>query len=115
MSVSTLYDRAEALERLDGDVELFGTLAEMFISESADYCKALTTALADADVAALRREAHTVKSMLATFSYDAGRDLAMQLEQLTAAGRLDGADALTVSVVDAVQRLAEQLAKDLAC
>lgn len=115
MSVSTLYDRSEALERLDGDVELFGTLAEMFVAESDDYCKALTTALADADPAALRREAHTAKSMLATFSYCAGTDLAMQLEQLAATGRLDGADALTTRVVEAVQRLAEQLVKDLAC
>ena len=112
---STLYDRAEALERLDGDVELFGTLAEMFVTESASYCKALTTALADADVPALRREAHTVKSMLATFSFGAGCELAMQLEHLAAAGRLDGAEALTASLIEAVQLLADQLAADLAC
>lgn len=115
MSASTLYNRAEALERLDGDLALFGTLAEMFVAESDGYCEALRTALADADPTVLRREAHTVKSMLATFSYAAGTDIAMQLEQLAAQGRLDGADGLTKRLIEAVQRLAEQLAKDLVC
>ena len=39
----------------------------------------------------------------------------MQLEQLAAQGRLDGADTLTASLIEAVQRLAEQLAQDLVC
>ena len=112
MSASTLYDRAEALERLDGDEALFGTLAELFVAESAGYCAALTAALASGDTAVLRREAHTVKSMLATFSYEAGRELAMQLERLAADGRLDGAEALTLALIDAVKRLADELAKE---
>lgn len=113
MSASTLYDRAEALERLDGDVELFDTLAGLFVAESSGYCDALTAALASADAAALRREAHTVKSLLATFSYEAGRELAMRLERLAMEGRLDGAEALTLELIDAVKRLADELAEEL--
>ena len=112
VSADCLYNRAEALERLDGDEELFGTLAELFVAESAGYCRALETALAAADVAALCREAHTAKSMLATFSYEAGRQVALQLERLAAGGSLEGAAALTAQVVAAVERLADELAQE---
>lgn len=113
MSASTLYNRAEALERLDGDEELFGSLAELFVAESAGYCSALEAALVARDVAALCREAHSAKSMLATFSYEDGREVAMQLERLAAGGSLDGAEALTAQVIAAVKRLADELAKEL--
>lgn len=113
MSVSALYNRAEALERLDGDEELFGSLAELFVAESDGYCRALAAALAVADAAALRREAHTTKSILATFSYEAGRELAMQLERLAAGGNLEGTEALTAQVIAAIKRLADELDKEL--
>jgi histidine phosphotransfer protein HptB len=113
VSACTLYNRAEALERLDGDEELWGTLAGLFVAESDGYCEALAAALAVADVAVLRREAHTVKSMLATFSYEAGRELAVRLECLTANGSLDGAATLTQELIDAVSRLADELAEEL--
>ena len=114
VSASNLYDRAEALERLDGDEELFGSLAELFVGESASYCSALEAALAAGDAAALCREAHSTKSMLATFSYEDGRVVALQLERLAAGGSLDGAPALTEQVIAAVKRLADELAKGLA-
>ena len=114
MSASSLYNRAEALERLDGDEELFGCLAELFVAESAGYCRALDAALVAADVAALCREAHSTKSMLATFSYEDGRAVAMQLERLAAGGSLDGAETLTVQLIAAVKRLADELAKEQA-
>jgi len=104
-----LFNRAEAVERLGGDEELFANVASLFVAESAGYCRALEAALAAVDAAALQREAHTVKSMLATFSYEAGRELAMRLEHLAALGSLDGAADLTAEVVAAVRRLAEAL------
>ena len=112
--MSELYDYAEALERLGGDEALFANVASLFIAESAGYCGALEAALASADVAAVRREAHTVKSMLATFSYETGRELALRLEYLAASGSLEGADRLTADVVDAVRQLVAALSKDAA-
>jgi hypothetical protein len=52
--------------------------------------------------------------MLATFSYEAGRVVAMELERRTAGGSLDGADALTAQLIAAVKVLADELAKELA-
>ena len=106
-----IYDKAEAIARLDDNEPLFAELASMFVAESEAYCSALESALAAADAPALQREAHTVKSLLATFSYEAGRAQAMQLEHLAATGNLDGADSLTTEVLAAVRRLAEALAE----
>ena len=107
-----LYNRAEALERLGGDEELFADVASMFIADGENYCVALQAALVAADAVALRREAHTIKSMLATFSYEAGRELAMRLEHLAASGSLTGADSLTAEVVMAVRKLVETLSAE---
>jgi HPt (histidine-containing phosphotransfer) domain-containing protein len=109
-SATTVYDKNQALERLGGDAALFAEMAGMFVAESETYCQALESALASADAAALRREAHTVKSLLATFSYEAGRQLALRLEQLAASGSLEGAAALSSEVVAAVRRLHAALA-----
>ena len=112
--MSELYSRAEALERLGGDMELFKNLTRLFIEESAAYCSALEHALAGSDMAALQREAHSVKSMLATFSFEKGRELAMRLEHLAAAGNPDGVASLTAEVVAAIRQLAEALSGETA-
>lgn len=114
MAASDLYNRAEALERLGGDERLFASLAAMFVAESAGYCRVLEEALAGADAVVLRREAHSTKSMLATFSYEAGREQAMRLEHLAATGSLAGADTLTAEVIAAVRRLADVLEEEFA-
>jgi HPt (histidine-containing phosphotransfer) domain-containing protein len=114
LSENEYYNRADALERLGGDEALFANVVNLFVSESAGYCRALEEAMAAADAEALRREAHTVKSMLATFSCETGRELALRLEVQAASGSLEGADRLTAEVAGAVRRLAEVLAKETA-
>ena len=107
-----IYDRAEAVARLDGDVSLFAEMADMFFAECDAYCRGLETALAVRDAATLRREAHTLKSVLATFSCETGRALAQQLEQQAAGGCLEGAEALSRQVIVAARALAAALAAD---
>jgi HPt (histidine-containing phosphotransfer) domain-containing protein len=109
-----IYDKAQALARLDGDESLFNDLMNMFVEESESYCQALEAALSSGEAADLRREAHTVKSLLATFSYETGRELAMRLEHLAATGSLDGAQALTVELVAAVRKLSAVFAGEAA-
>jgi HPt (histidine-containing phosphotransfer) domain-containing protein len=112
VTLNAYYDRAEAIERLGGDEALFSGVAEAFVGGQKDYCAALASALAAADADALRREAHTVKSMLATFSCESGRELAQRLELLAASGELAGADLLTESVIAAVRQLADALSRE---
>ena len=107
-----IYDRAEALQRLDGDEALLATVAQLFIDEHDNYCIGLESALAAADAAALRREAHSAKSMLATFSYEAGQALAFELETKAANGDLSGAPELTPRLIVAIRELVAALRHD---
>lgn len=112
LTANDLYDRAEALGRLGDDEELFASVAELFIADSEGYCQALESALAAGDAPGLQREAHTVKSMLATFSCETGRERAMRLEYLAGSGSLDGAASLTQEVIAALRLLAAALANE---
>jgi HPt (histidine-containing phosphotransfer) domain-containing protein len=109
MSSAVVFDRAQALERLGGDEELLDSVASLFVEESTIYRRALGDALDSGDPATVQREAHTVKSVFATFSFESGRELAFRLEQLAAAGNLNGADVLTAELLAAIDVLAAAL------
>ena len=114
MSENFIYDGAEALRRLGGDETLLAQVSALFVSESDGNCRALQAALAAGDATALRRQAHTVKSMLSTFSCENGRKLAQQLEDLAASGRLEGAEALVDELLVVAMQLARALAQSAA-
>jgi two-component system, sensor histidine kinase and response regulator len=63
-----------------GDVELFATMAGMFVAEWDEHLGRLSKALAAHDPHELRMHAHTLKSLLAMFHCEAGRRHAMALE-----------------------------------
>ena len=104
-----VYDRSLAISQLAGDETLFSAIAAVFVAECEGYCAALEAALASANSVDLRREAHTAKSMLASFSCESGRVLAQRLENLAASGSLDGASEMTAAVIAVMRRLASAL------
>lgn len=108
-----IYDRSQAIQLLGGDEVLFGEIAAVFRAECEGHCRALETALASGNAVDLRLEAHTVKSVLASFACEAGRDLARRLELLTAEGSLDGADGMTAELVSVMRRLAGGLETEI--
>ena len=90
MALNFSLDKALILERLGGDEELLVTMADIFVQESEDYCHNLDQALLANDAGKLRREAHTIKSLLATFADDEGTALAQAIEQQAKDEQLDG-------------------------
>lgn len=75
-----IYDRADALARIGDDEELLATLIAMFIAEAPNYLAEIDDALQAADWPLLIRAAHTLKSVLATFSAERGAASARALE-----------------------------------
>ena len=88
MAVGFVLDKASILDRLGGDEEIFTMMVDMFVQDVESNCDALAAALASGDATVLRREAHTVKGLLATFSDDAGAAEASAVEQLASQGQL---------------------------
>ena len=104
------YDRAEVIERMGGDVELFQSIAAMFVEDSAGYRSALVAAVDSGDAETLQREAHTVKGLLATFSCEASAMMARDIEYLARDGAFDDAAARVPQLLTAIEDLAGALA-----
>ena len=104
-----VYDRNRALEQLDGDAALLAEISAVFVAECDTSCCALEAALDSGDAVELRREAHTVKSTLATFASEGGRVLASELEARAATGVLEGAPGMVAELVLEIRRLAGAL------
>lgn len=77
----SVFDRADALSRIAEDEALLDTLLEMFIANAPDYLGEIDAALSPPDWPRLARAAHTLKSILATFSAGRGEAAAQALER----------------------------------
>jgi len=105
-----VYDRAEALARIGGDEALFQTLVEMFLADAPGYLQEIDTAWDSSDLDHLHRAAHTLKSVLATFSAHAGQQAAQELEHAAKEGRLSAISGLIQHLRDETQRFSAALA-----
>jgi HPt (histidine-containing phosphotransfer) domain-containing protein len=106
----SIYNRAEVLANLDGDEAFLGSLAAIFVADSARYCSALSQVAGDR--VALALEAHTLKSLFATFSAHTGVQLAQQLEAQAKVGNLENGEALIAELIITIERLSAALAED---
>lgn len=100
-------DKKSILENMGGDEELLIEMAQMYLTEHGEYIQNLEQAISGSDSESLRREAHTLKSLFATFADEAGRELAITVEQQAKSGQMD--TALTQSLCVRIQLLADTL------
>jgi len=88
-ALNGVFDRDEALSRIDGDEALLGALIELFAADAERHLGELDQALAAKDWAELTRGAHTLKGLLATFSARRAEQAASRLEQAARAAAGD--------------------------
>lgn len=86
-----ILDRATALSRVGGDLELLKEIAALFLDEYPRELAEIRKALAAGDAHTLERSAHGLKGSVANFGARAAVDSAFQLEQFGKAGKLDQA------------------------
>lgn len=92
----TVWNRAEAIERLGGDEDLFQELCQIFLEESPKLLRELKDALAMGNVEDVMRAAHSIKGETGYLSAPEAMAVARQLEDmarsnsLAAAGELVG-------------------------
>ncbi|KAB2917437.1 MAG: Hpt domain-containing protein [Dechloromonas sp.] len=90
MADAFVLNRQDILERLGGDEEIYSMMLDMYVQDVDENCANLMAAIASGQAAEIRREAHTVKGLLATFSDDSGAAKAFAVEQQAKAGDLGG-------------------------
>ena len=84
-----MLDRAEALARVGGDLELLKEIAALFLEDYPRSLDQIHQALDSGDAKALENSAHGLKGSVANFGARAAVDAAFQLEQLGRAHKLD--------------------------
>ncbi|MBX3237154.1 MAG: Hpt domain-containing protein [Nitrospiraceae bacterium] len=109
MSTGSAIDLTAALERIDGDQELFLTLAEMFIGRAMEDTAAIRTALQAQDLVALAKQAHRLKGSAMEFCAHQTVAAAKSLEEAARGGKQDQVIALCERVEAEIGRLTEEL------
>ena len=84
-----ILDRAAALARVGGDIDLLKEIAALFLDEYPRALDEMHKALAVGDAQTLERSAHGLKGSVANFGASAAVDAAFQLEQFGRAHKLD--------------------------
>jgi HPt (histidine-containing phosphotransfer) domain-containing protein len=106
---SAVFDRAEALARVCGNLALLRELAEMFLEDAPQWLAAIRDTLRVGDASGLRRAAHTLRGSVSSFSAREAEEAAGRLEGLARAGDLAAAVDALPAVEGALARLRDVL------
>jgi CheY-like chemotaxis protein/HPt (histidine-containing phosphotransfer) domain-containing protein len=87
---SQVWDRTKALAHLDGDEVLLSELLDVFLEEAPKQIGAMRRAIADGDVSALEKAAHTLKGELGYFGLEETAAKARSIEDFAHQGELKG-------------------------
>ncbi len=109
MENQPVMNLSAALERFDGDHELFLTLAGMFIERATQTITAIQAALSTQDLALLAKEAHKLKGSAMEFCAHAAVTTAAQLEASAREGAVQEMVELGERMQVETRRLADEL------
>ncbi|MGA2696784.1 MAG: response regulator, partial [Terriglobales bacterium] len=92
LSLRPPWNRAEAIERLGGDEDLFQELCQIFLEESPRLLRELKDALAAGNAEDAMRAAHSLKGETGYLSAPEAMSAARELEELARSNSLAGPD-----------------------
>ncbi|PKO33163.1 MAG: hypothetical protein CVU34_14090 [Betaproteobacteria bacterium HGW-Betaproteobacteria-7] len=110
MADAFVLNRQNILERLGGDEEIYTMMLDMYLQDLDANCASLSAAIASGQAIEIRREAHTIKGLLATFSDDRGAAAAYVVEQQAKAGDMNGLAAAAATLETRMREVAMVLA-----
>jgi two-component system, sensor histidine kinase and response regulator len=105
-----VLDRVAALERAEGDAQLLGRLARIFMDDWPRLRSDLANAVASEDPQALARAAHTLKSAVGNFAAAEAFEAAKRLELMGRNGDLVDVKEAAQHLENEVERLNSELA-----
>lgn len=105
MSDERIFNLNEALARADQDIELFQTMAELFLEHGPKDMAEIKAALDARDAAAAGRSAHRLKGAVLQFCAPAALEAAMRMEEAGKAGNIAVAAGLCCELETELSRL----------
>ncbi len=91
MNVDDYINREELNDRLDGDMDLFRELTEIFLNDSVSLLEKIDSALSSGDATMVGKTAHTLKGAVSNFSATRAFEAALNLEKIGKTGDLSKA------------------------
>ncbi len=104
-----VFDRAEALTRLDGDEDLLREIAGLFLDNCPRMLSDIRQAVADRDSRALERAAHALKGSVSNLSARAAFEAVLRLEEMSRKGDLTRAEDACAALEQEIERLKSAL------
>jgi len=80
MNIEDCINRKDLNERLDGDIDLYRELAEIFINDSKTLLQRIRESIDTGNAQQLYKSAHTLKGAVSNFSAQKAYDAALALE-----------------------------------
>jgi two-component system, sensor histidine kinase and response regulator len=108
---SNVFNAKAALERLDGDEELFGMLVEVFHQDSVELYEQLSSGMAAGDLVLAERAAHSLKGLCANFDAGYATDAAFKVEDLARRRSSTGLEEGVLELGDHLEQLRHALAQ----
>jgi two-component system sensor histidine kinase/response regulator len=106
-----VIDRAEALERVGGDVELLRELTEVFLQDYPRMIEEVIEGLCAGDVLKVKRGAHSIKGAVGILGGKAAFECALRLETMARQGDLSQAESAWLALREALEQLRQMLIK----
>lgn len=91
MQIEDYINRKDLHDRLDGDMELFIELTDIFLTDSDNLMQAIQTALDNGDAQQIQKSAHTLKGAVANFSAKEAYEKSLEIENNGRSGEIDTA------------------------
>lgn len=108
-SHESLINWDKALKAVSGSEEILDSIVEAALEEIPQLRDQLSAAIESADIPVAHRAAHTIAGVLRIFDATALIEVARQIEQLTAAGSLEGVPELRQQLILLVQHTIKEL------
>ncbi len=75
-----VFNKEEALDRVDGDFELFVDIISIFVQDTPEKMAQIEKELQQQDAESLKRTAHSLKGSIGVFCADSAYSAALKLE-----------------------------------
>ena len=88
LPATDVFDLAKALEVVDGDIELFRAIADLFLVNLPDHIAQIREGIAKGNANAVQRTAHSLKGSVSNFGAKRAFEIACRLEVMGKEGKL---------------------------
>jgi HPt (histidine-containing phosphotransfer) domain-containing protein len=106
-----VINKAAALERVDGDVELYDEIVQVFVDDAPVQLNKLKDALEEPNIEVVHRQAHSLKSSAANIGAEAMSEVAYKMEKSALSESLEVLKSMFAELQEAFEAVLAEIEK----